>query len=351
MNAMTSSRDAIPPGATRRIYRILHWSGRALSVLLALLIALAGIGASYEGIMAAGDDERYPPPGQLVDVGGERLHIQCTGEGSPTAVLVTGLGGSSLLWSHVQPAMAAFTRVCVYDRAGFGWSDASTQPRTPSAVAAELHALLANASVPGPYLLVGASVGGKYIRLYTEQYPNEVAGMVLVDARHESVDAAQTTAEREAGIAGAQRDGRLYWWLGRLGIMRLFGSRLAAATSPGAATLPANIATLLMVQASRPQSIDAMLGESAGMTMDDARLRAARPLDALPLVVLAADSSVAHSADWRAGQQAQEQLSNNSRLIIVPHSSHFVSFDQPQAVIDAVQQVLVSAQTDQLLAP
>jgi pimeloyl-ACP methyl ester carboxylesterase len=287
----------------------------------------------------------------LVDVDGARLHIQCIGEGSPTVVLVTGLGGSSLLWSREQPALASSARVCVYDRAGIGWSDASTQPRTPSAVAAELHALLANASVPGPYLLVGASVGGKYIRLYTEQYPNEVAGLVLVDARHESVDAAQTPAEREAGLAGARRDGRLYWWLGRLGIMRLFGSRLAAATSPGAAALPTTITTLLMVQASRPRSIDAMLSESTGMAMDDARLRAARPLGALPLIVLAADSSVALSAGWREGQQAQEQLSNNSRLIIVPHSSHFVSFDQPQAVVDAIQQVLVSARLGRLLLP
>jgi pimeloyl-ACP methyl ester carboxylesterase len=312
---------------------------------------LAALGASYEAIMAAGDAERYPPPGQMVDVGGYRLHIDCQGDGGPTVVLVTGLGGSSLLWSRVQPALAPSSRVCVYDRAGLGWSDPSNGPRTPAAIAAELHTLLTNASAPGPYVLVGASVGGKYIRLFAEQYPDAVAGLVLVDARHESVDAALTPDERAAGLASAQRDGTMYWWLGRLGIMRLFGARLAAATSPGAATLSPDISTLLMVQASRSQSIDAMLGESAGMTADDARLRAERPLGALPLVVLAADSSLAHSTDWQAGQQIQEQLSNNSRLIVVPQSSHFVSFDQPQAVIDAVQQVIESARTSQPLAP
>jgi pimeloyl-ACP methyl ester carboxylesterase len=351
LNAITSSRGAIPPIATRRINRIIRRIGRALFVLLALLIGLALLGASYEAIMAAGDTERYPPPGQLVDVGGYTLHIDCEGDNGPTIVLVTGLGGSSLLWSRVQPALARSTRVCVYDRAGLGWSDPSDGPRTPAAVADELHTLLANAGVPGPYVLVGASVGGKYIRLFAEQYPNEVAGMVLVDARHESVDASLTPDEQAAGLASAQRDGKLYWWLGRLGIMRLFGARLAAASSPGAATLPPDIGTLLMVQASRRDSIDAMLGESAGMTMDDARLRAARPLGALPLIVLAADSSIAHSQDWSTAQEAQARLSRNSQLIVVPQSSHFVSFDQPQAVADAIEQVVESARTGETLVP
>jgi pimeloyl-ACP methyl ester carboxylesterase len=351
MNAIISSHDLTPPTAVRRLNQVVRWTGRTLLGLLALLIGLAVLGFSYETIMAAGDATRYPPPGQLVDVGGHRLHIQCQGDGGPTVVLVTGLGGSSLLWSRVQPALAPSARVCVYDRAGIGWSDASTAPRTPAAVAAELHTLLTNAGVPGPYVLVGASIGGKYIRLFAEQHPDAVAGLVLVDARHESVDSALTPAERQAGLAGAQRDGQLYWWLGRLGITRLFGARLAAASSPGAAALPSEISTLLMVQASRPRSIEAMLGESAGMTTDDARLRAARPLGTLPLIVLAADSSIAHSQDWRSAQEAQARLSSNSQLIVVPQSSHFVSFDQPQAVVDAVEQVLTCVRTGLPLVP
>jgi len=351
VNTITSSqRSTTLPRAAWRSNQIVRWIGRVVLGLLALIIGLAAIGASYEAIMAAGDATRYPPPGQLIDVGGYRLHIACQGDGGRTVVLVTGLGGSSLLWSRVQPAIASSTRVCVYDRAGLGWSDASSRARTPAAAATELHTLLTNAGIPGPYVLVGASVGGKYIRLFAEEYPNAVAGLVLVDARHESVDAALTPDERAAGLAGARRDSRLYWWLGRLGIMRLFGARLAAATSPGAAALPTNTATLLMVQASRPHALDAMVSESAGMTADDERLRAARPLGALPLVVLAADSSVAQSPDWRAAQETQRQLSNNSRLIVVPQSSHFVSFDQPLAVVDAVQQVIISLQAGRPLA-
>ena len=337
------------PRQSPRGHRIRRWSGRALLGLLALFAGLAALGAGYEAIMAARDAERYPPPGQLVDVGGYRLHIDCQGQGGPTVVLVTGLGGASLLWSRVHPVLVPFARVCVYDRAGLGWSDSSTKPRTPSAVADELHTLLVNAHVPGPYVLVGASIGGKYIRMFAEQYPDAVAGLVLVDARHESVDAALAPGEQAAALQAAERDGRLYWWLGRLGIMRLFGGRLAAATSPGAAMLPSEISTLLMLHASRPQSIEAMLAESADMTADDQRLRAARPLGRLPLIVLAADSSIAHSEDWGAAQEAQARLSSNNRLIVVSNSSHFVSFDQPQAIINAVQQVLASTRAGQLL--
>ena len=150
-------------------HRILRWSGRALLGLLALLAGPAALGASYEAIMTSRDAERYPPPGQLVDVGGYRLHIDCQGQGGPTVVLVTGLGGSSLLWGRVQPGLAASSRVCACDRAGLGWSDAHSGPRTPSAVAAELHTLLTHAHIPGPYVLVGASIGGKYIRMFAEQ--------------------------------------------------------------------------------------------------------------------------------------------------------------------------------------
>jgi pimeloyl-ACP methyl ester carboxylesterase len=133
--------------------------------------------------------------------------------------------------------------------------------------------------------------------------------------------------------------------------MRLLGARLAAGMSPGAAELPESTRTLLMVQAARPRSIDAMLREHAGSTADDERLRAARPLGVLPLVVLAADSSVARSAQWGAAQEAQRRLSTNSRLVVVAQSSHHLALDQPQAVADAIWDVISAAQTGRPLAP
>ena len=219
LNTITSSRGAVPPVATRRINRIIRWSGRALFVLLALLIALAGIGASYEAIMEAGDATRYPPPGTLVDVGGYRLHLHCVGEGSPTVIMEAGGGGNVLHWMLVQPAIAQSTRVCAYDRAGMGWSEPGPLPRTPQQIVAELHTLLSTASIPGPYILVGHSIGGKYARLYASQYPHDVVGLVLVDARHENVDTAMTPTMRADDRSNVQMQQRIYWSLGRLGVM------------------------------------------------------------------------------------------------------------------------------------
>src|SRR5215212_4988242 len=153
--------------------RVLHGIGRTLAALVGLLVVLGLIGASYEAIAAAGDARRYPAPGQLVDVGGYRLHIQCVGAGSPTVVLDAGLSGSSLDWSLVQPELGRSTRVCAYDRAGMGWSDPGPQPRTPRQIADELHTLLTNAGIVEPYVLVGHSLAGKNVRLFALAHPDE----------------------------------------------------------------------------------------------------------------------------------------------------------------------------------
>src|SRR5918912_1497138 len=187
------------PSATWRIGRwVLRGIGRTLAALFGLLVVLGLIGASYEAIAAAGDARSYPPPGQLVDVGGYRLHIQCVGTDSPTVVLDAGLSGSSLDWSLVQPELGRTTRVCAYDRAGMGWSDPGPQSRTPRQIAGELHTLLTKAGIAGPYVLVGHSLAGKNVRLFALSHPEEVAAMVLVDARSEYVDATTSPAEVHA---------------------------------------------------------------------------------------------------------------------------------------------------------
>src|SRR5436305_1472358 len=151
----TPTTMTIPSAPWRIGRRVLRGIGRGLAALFGLLVVLGLIGASYEAIAAAGDAQRYPAPGQLVDVDGERLHIQCIGTGSPTVVLDAGLGGSSLDWNLVQAAIGQTTQVCAYDRAGLGWSDPGPAPRSPRQIANELHTLLTNAGLPGPYILVG----------------------------------------------------------------------------------------------------------------------------------------------------------------------------------------------------
>src|SRR4051812_33018198 len=137
-------------------------------------------GAGYQWFASAADRRAYPPPGELVDVGGHRLHIVCAGEGSPTVILDALGDGASPQWGWVQPAVVQTTRVCAYDRAGRGWSEAGPMPRDGKAIAQDLHALLLNGKIAGPVVLTGHSYGGLIALIYAGLYPEDVAGMVLV---------------------------------------------------------------------------------------------------------------------------------------------------------------------------
>jgi pimeloyl-ACP methyl ester carboxylesterase len=343
MNTIILSHHPTPPTAVRRSNHIVRWIGRTLLGLLGLIIGLAVIGASYEAIMAAGDATRYPPAGQLVDVGGYRLHLHCVGEGSPTVIMEAGGGGNILHWMLVQPAIAQSTRVCAYDRAGMGWSEPGPLPRTPQRIVAELHTLLTNAGIPGPYILVGHSIGGKYVRLYASQYPQDVAGLVLVDGRHEEVDAAMTPAMRADDRSNVQMQQRIYWSLGRLGVMRLM--------PPSLAGVDADTRTKLAVMASDPQGLSTQWDEYTVWADADVALHAAPPLGRLPLIVVSSGLVAERDPILRAVMRTQAGLSSNSRLVIATESGHPIQFDQPKLVIDAIQQVITSVQTEQPLAP
>jgi pimeloyl-ACP methyl ester carboxylesterase len=201
----------------RRIARIFIW-------LLAGIFVLATLGAIYQVLATKSDQQKYPAPGQIVDIGGYRLHIYCMGEnqdGSPTVLLEQGAGGITAAWVRMLPEIAKVTRVCAYDRAGMGWSDASSEPRDAEHIATELHSLLHNAGVPGPYVLVGWSFGGLYVREYRGQYPEEVSGMVLLDSSHPD----QWTST-PAGKAQYESFAHMYTVapsLARLGVMRVMG--------------------------------------------------------------------------------------------------------------------------------
>lgn len=157
-----------------RKWRIVMWG-------LASVVVLLGMGAVYQTIGTAVDQHTYAPPGQLVDVGGYKMHIYCTGEGSPTVILDHVGAANSAEWALVQPVVAAHTRVCAYDRAGFGWSEPGPGPQNAEHNAQELHTLLANASIDGPFVLVGHSFGANVGRVFAADFPDETAGLVLVD--------------------------------------------------------------------------------------------------------------------------------------------------------------------------
>ena len=196
---------------------------RVLLIVVLLIALLAFIGFLYQNIASAVDASRYPPPGKLIDVGGYRLHLYCTGtshSGSPTVILEAGGGGGSVGWSKIQPGVASFTRVCSYDRAGYGWSDNGPLPRTAGRIVTELHTLLTRAAVPGPYVLVGHSFGGLIVRLYAYRYPQQVAGLVLVDSISEE---GVRFPELRAIVASVANLLTLCQVLAPFGIVRLLG--------------------------------------------------------------------------------------------------------------------------------
>src|SRR5690349_6601006 len=183
MEKTNDSSEGSAPNSSRSPRTIRQRLLRLLAVLSLVLVGLLLLGLISQAIASAIDAARYAAPGKLVDVGGYQLHVNCTGTGSPTVILDAGLGGTTLDWSKVQPAVTRFTRVCSYDRAGYGWSEtAPSTPRTSQQIVTELHALLTHAKINGPYVLVGHSFGGLNMRLYAYRYPAEVAGMVLLDA-------------------------------------------------------------------------------------------------------------------------------------------------------------------------
>lgn len=157
---------------------------RGLVAALVMLILLVGIGMVYQTSASAQDRETYAPQGRLIQVNGHEMHLYCIGEGSPTVILESGVGGNSLLWAYIQPAIAEVTQVCTYDRVGYGWSEARSSVRTTPQLAEELHSLLTQANVEKPYLLAGHSFGGLIVRTFAGLYPNDVVGLVLIDAAH-----------------------------------------------------------------------------------------------------------------------------------------------------------------------
>ena len=181
---MNTSSEANPDPSPRAPHRrgCLFLVRRGLLILVIGLVGLILLGVAYQAVATELDKSGYSPRGQLYPVNGHLMHLVCMGEGSPTVVLQAGGVAESLWWYRVQNQVAAHTRVCAFDRPGLGWSEPVSGPRDPLTIDAELHTLLEQASVPGPYVMAGHSWGAVLTRIYAAQYPDEVAGIVLVDS-------------------------------------------------------------------------------------------------------------------------------------------------------------------------
>jgi pimeloyl-ACP methyl ester carboxylesterase len=320
-----------------------------LAVFVAVLLV---VGAIYQAIASASDLKHYPPPGELYDVGGYRLHLYCTGEGSPTVILEAGAGSSELSWYLVQKEVAGFTRVCAYDRAGFGWSDPASGPLLPGQVAEDLHKLLTAADVPGPYILVGHSAGGLYIRAYAGQHPSEVVGMVLVDAVHEGEEAAYP-AQYVRMRNSARAIMPLCSITSPVGFVRAF--RLSDFSG---ATVPAEVREAYLSTVYRNAFCPAMVNEMEAVSTFLSRPDIPPSLGDLPLTVLSAGAAYDRASEAevaamggpevvaqiaRIHDEFQEKLaalSTQGKLIVAAESGHIIPVDQPDVVIDAIREMV-----------
>jgi pimeloyl-ACP methyl ester carboxylesterase len=347
--------------------RKVRYSKRSRGVRLLVLI-LAVMPLSISTAASAQIPPSSPPisaPGQLVDIGGWRVHLNCTGqvsESQPTVILEAGAGDFSVEWSLVQPGVARFARVCSYDRAGMGWSDLGPRPRTMHQIVYELHTLLDRGGVRPPLVLVGHSYGGWLVRLYASTYPIDVAGLVLVEpgvddpwrrignaplrrsselASGQPIPAVQASNPlRDSDIPPrirSQIEAQASW----------FGPH---ANDPPRDKLPADaqrMRTWSLSQVKHHITNDNPFEaeELAGLRAE--RAKSEHPYGDIPLVVLTRGLTDEGGADTTAGAEEHRndhaglaKLSRNGRQIIATRSGHHVQLDEPELVIQTIREVL-----------
>jgi len=321
----------------------------------AIVLALITAGVLYQRI--AGHRRQIVPAGSLIDVGGHRLHARCEGTGSPLVLLESGIAASSLSWSRVQPEIATFARVCAYDRAGLAWSDAPSCARTFGRIVSELARLLTAVAPDARYVLVGHSFGSFVIRAYAARYPEHVIGLVLVDPPTEWLN---MTRQRRRLIRGGRQLSRIGALLAEVGVVRgclalLTGGapgaprRFVRVFGPTAARtlarlvgevrkLPPEVHPLVQEMWCQPKCFRSMADHLSVLETEGAAIAAALPPPTIPTVVIS------------SGNQPPEQIAEHRELaarsalarhVIAARSTHWVQFDEPELIVDAVKTLVV----------
>jgi pimeloyl-ACP methyl ester carboxylesterase len=308
-------------------------SGRILLYPVIGFLAVASIGGAYQTVGAAVDARTYPRPGQLIDVGGRGLHLNCTGSGSPTVLLQPGLGEMSSNMGWIAPAVARNTRVCVYDRAGRGWSEPADTPQDATQIAIDLHTLLQRGHVPGPYVLAGHSFGGRYVLAFAARYPGDVAGMVLVDA----------TAPASAAKPGAASPGRAgtYDAMGRISALastsaRLGLARLYAGIAFG--TLPPQSRGEVRASIATANNLRSFIDEFVQGNASAEEAASLTDFTDKPLIVLTA--GIGSAADHLTAQNHLVTLSTNSVHRTIASADHQALIADEQGAATTTQAIL-----------
>jgi pimeloyl-ACP methyl ester carboxylesterase len=295
---------------------------RALIGLCGLVLTIAMGGVIYQWCATRKELAATPAPGRLVDIGGYRLHLWCTGDGVPAVILDAGLGGTSAGWGFVQPEVARFTRVCSYDRAGMGYSDPGPSSRTARRIASELAELLARSGITGRVVLVGESIAGFNVRVFASDHPERAAGLVLVDASHED------DSHEVPGMA------RIVPLLSTIGVFRLLGVSFGQRVE----SLAPSVQRYAQATRFRAAGYQAAADEIMHIGQTVSEVRNTRRKLAIPVLVVTG----ARGADenWRRLQQDEASLSERGCLITAQQSGHVIPIDQPAVVVDAIRTVV-----------
>ena len=299
-------------------------------------LVVAGVGGGYETVQEQIDRSASAMPGQMVDVGGHRLYMHCTGSGSPTVVLVSGLAETSVYWGGwIAPAVARNTTVCAYDRAGQGWSDPPASPQDGVAVVTDLHTLLDRAQIPGPYVLVGHSTGGAYIRVFAARYPDQVAGMVFLDSQPN--EAFTGLPDFPSQYSTIRRASALFPSLARLGAFRL-----ANQFAPDPLPIPTRDEERAVISTANLNRIQRDEFAELPMTLTEAA--ALTTLGDRPLIVVTAVKGA--QAGWLPLQDRMTGLSSNSAHRVLADTDHpglihdgVGAAQASQAILDVVASV------------
>lgn len=336
------------------------WIKKIILIFLALITILVISGMLYQFIATKIDEYKYPAPGKMVDVGGYKLHIYCTGQGGPNIILDAGMGSSSIDWTLVQKEVSQFAHVCSYDRAGLGWSEKSPNPRTSKEMVHELHALLQASQMRPPYILVGHSFGGMNMRLYASTFPDEVFGVVLVDSAYEKQFEWQEALMKEnphfmqeptllerikiyileneiADYLGITRLRFVVNWRKEKGLSdRLKETIIAKSTS-----------TQALKSMRSPTGEGSFLKESSMQVEQSHNALENKPLivitrakkyDAMPEEFKKADE--AFKKIWLTSQQALVGLSKLGKHIFAQKSGHMINFEQPEIIVQAIREMV-----------
>ena len=279
-------------------------------------MGISAVGGTYQTVGAAMDAAPVSMPGRLVDVGGHRLHLSCTGNGSPTVVVEAAAGSMAAHLGWITPAVARDTTICVYDRAGRGWSEAADSPQDAVAISSDLHTLLHKAGVPGPYVMAGHSFGGLYALTFAANHADEVAGMVLIDSTSPRYDDAVGVAPRTASSRSDDMVGRVATLISssaRVGLGRLFATLSAS-------DLPPREQAQVRATSATPAALRSIIEEYVRVNPSTIEAASLRDFGDKPLVVLSA--GVGSDADWPQKQERLAALSTDSVHRVVDGASH-----------------------------